>query len=432
MNSYFFDQAWIGNQWAPNVRVEVDSGIIKSVSRDIEPDSAEERVGGIVLPGMVNVHSHAFQWEFAGKSEFRTQEHDSFWSWRKQMYQSVLTLGPDEYRASAEQLFRLMIGRGYTSIGEFHYVHRAPDNDPYPETGLLSRMMVQAALSAGMRICIIPVLYQRGGFENQPLTSAQQRFELTDQQLEEVLHALVEQYVSNELVTIGMAFHSLRAVDPAKFGRIVEKFESITGGGPIHIHVAEQEKEVQDSIAATGLRPVELLFESANVDHRWCLIHATHMTDDESDRVAASNAVVGLCPTTEANLGDGFFPAERYLDAGGRMAIGSDSHVCIDPFSELRMLESGRRLLDQRRAVLCTETQSCGELLYRSASQGGAQALGINAGVLQAGALADMIVLDESHPIIKNVEGSQTVDRAVFCQYGNPVKRTMIGGKWIV
>ena len=161
--------------------------------------------------------------------------------------------------------------------------------------------------------------------------------------------------------------------------------------------------------------------------------HGTELFfDDESDRVAASNAVVGLCPTTEANLGDGFFPAERYLDAGGRMAIGSDSHVCIDPFSELRMLESGRRLLDQRRAVLCTETQSCGELLYRSASQGGAQALGINAGVLQAGALADMIVLDESHPIIKNVEGSQTVDRAVFCQYGNPVKRTMIGSKWIV
>ena len=366
MQKYWTHRAWIEGGWMTDVELTVDpAGMITMIQPDTERSDSID-LGGVVIPGIPNVHSHAFQWTFAGLSEFRTGQRDSFWSWREQMYQSVERLTPEEYYHRACRLYRIMLAAGYTEVGEFHYIHNQPDGQPYPKLEILADQLVQAAVDTGIAICMIPVLYQRGGFDGRPLTGSQQRFQLSTDQLQALSSHLQSHWGAHPRFRLGLAFHSLRAVDPDTIGPVIEALTPALGAaGPIHIHVAEQTAEVVECQSCYGKRPVELLLDTAAVDARWCLIHATHMTENETSRLAESGAVVGLCPTTEANLGDGLFAAAEFLEAGGRIAIGSDSHVAVNPFAELRLLEYGQRLTTHRRAVLCDEQRSCGDRLFQ-------------------------------------------------------------------
>jgi formimidoylglutamate deiminase len=316
---------------------------------------------------------------------------------------------------------------GYACVGEFHYVHRAPDLSAYQPRGLLGDVLVSAALDAGIGICLLPTLYQRGGFDDRPLAGGQRRFGLSEQEFIEVLEGSLTKWGDNPQVQIGIALHSLRAVKADVGRRVVEHFRRLLPHGVVHMHVAEQQKEVEDCLAHTGKRPVEYLLDEFAVDSQWCLIHATHLTHSEVQRLAGSGAVVGLCPTTEANLGDGIFSGEEFLlRNSGRVAIGGDSHVGINPLAELRQLETSQRLLTRRRAVLCTENASCGEFLYDSIARGGAQALAYPGGEIAVGKRADFLTLvDRSGG---ELAPQQLLDRAVFCDPAAVDTTVVIGG----
>ena len=430
MKKYWTPLAWVGNRWIKNVLLTVDStGRLHQVLGDQLCGGAHP-LEGPVIPGMPNVHSHAFQWTFAGLSEFRTRQRDSFWSWREQMYRSVEQLTPEEYYHRACELYRMMLAAGYTEVGEFHYIHNKPDGTRYPQLERLADQLVQAAVDTGIAICMLPVLYQRGGFDGRPLEGAQKRFELSFDELLSLSNRLQDKWGDQPLFQLGVAFHSLRAVDPKTIGPSVEAARAITGPcGPVHIHVAEQAGEVDQCQSQFGKRPVELLLDLADVDAGWCLIHATHMSEHEICRLAEIDAVVGLCPTTEANLGDGVFPAAEFLSAGGRIAMGSDSHVGLDPFAELRLVEYGQRLTTPHRAVLCDNDHSCGERLFRDALAGGAQAVGrsrVNG--LEVGAPANWVVLDPDHATLSDCPAERIMDRLIFCQWGNAVLKTFVQG----
>jgi formimidoylglutamate deiminase len=376
---------------------------------------------------MPNAHSHAFQRSFAGLSEFRTSNHDSFWTWRELMYRHLQSLSPDECYIIARQLYSQMLRSGYTSVGEFHYVHNRPDGSSYSDIAAMSHAVIRAATDAGISVCFLPVLYQRGGFDNRPPNEAQRRFCLDSDVFLELCESLDTIWNGHPLVTLGAAFHSLRAVDVNEIARVGEQITRRHPIWPIHIHVAEQTAEVEECLSSTHRRPVELLLERCAVDSRWCLIHATHLTELECEMLTRSQAVVCVCPTTEANLGDGIFSAERFLTSGGRLAIGSDSQIEVDPFAELRLLEYGQRLTQRRRAVLCDQQQSCGEYLYRRAATGGAQALGLPTGQLSRCQRADLIVVEADSAPIQHL-----FDRLAFAQPHPAISRVMVLGRWAV
>ena len=423
MKHLHFESAFLPDGWANDVLITIDdSDTITDIATNKPAGNSNiERVPGIAIPGMVNVHSHAFQRAFAGLSEYRTGEHDSFWTWRKLMYEFVETLAPEQIYETAFKLYSELRKSGYTWVGEFHYIHNAPDGKPYDDPTCLADAVIRAAIDARIGICILPVLYQRGGFNNEPLTPAQRRFYLDEDAFLNLASDLKTRHSTTPNVEVGIAFHSLRAVSIRTIQRMTGAWRAMYPNGVIHIHVAEQTKEVEDCLAATGRRSVEFLTSEIDVDEDWCLIHATHLNEAEVLSIVNSKATVGLCPTTEANLGDGVFPAPDFLNSGGHIAIGSDSHVSVSPRSELRLLEYGQRLTRQSRAVLGTRTTSVGTRLYTEASISGARAIGVETGSLQVGHLADIVVLDRAHPTLSGCHNDRVLDRFVFCDAGNPV-----------
>ncbi len=434
----FAEQAFLPEGWAESVLFELDdSGGLLSVTPGQPKPTGAEIAKGPVLPGMPNLHSHAFQRAMAGLAEHVRPgggKEDSFWTWREVMYRFVAALNPDQVQAIATQLYAEMLKAGYTAVGEFHYLHHGPDGRPYDDIAEMSRRTLAAAETAGIGITQLPVLYGYGGFGAQKAGEGQRRF-LNDPggllRIVEILKAASEQ---NPQVRIGVAPHSLRAVTPETLGEVVKGLTALDPGAPIHIHIAEQMKEVEDCEAWCGQRPVEHLMETTPPDARWCLVHATHMNAVETAAVAASGAVAGLCPTTEANLGDGLFPAEAYLDHGGRWGIGSDSHISVSPLEELRWFEYGQRLAWRRRNVLAGEgaKASLGQRLYGEALAGGAQALGRPIGALAAGRRADLLVLDPEHPEVASMPTERLLDAVVFAGNRNPVRDVMAGGQWVV
>jgi formimidoylglutamate deiminase len=439
---------WQGEGWTGEGIFGIDAdGLLQAVD-----DGPAERLGTWVLPGMPNLHSHAFQRAMAGLAERRGKaghavaptlarehpdasghglapEQDNFWSWRETMYAFAAAVGPDDLRAIAAQLYVEMLKAGYTQVCEFHYLHHQPDGTPYAQPEAMSLALIEAAREAGIALTLLPVLYMRGGFDGRPLGARQRRFGHEVDAFLRLLESLRRLEAAD--LRVGIALHSLRAVPEDALQAVLAS--GLAQQGPIHIHIAEQIGEVQDCLSIRGARPVEWLLDHAQVDARWCLVHATHLSDQETARLASSDAVAGLCPTTEANLGDGLFPLADYLDAGGTLGIGSDSHISVSPVEELRWLEYGQRLATRRRNIAARrEGASVGQTLWRAALQGGAQAAGLPIGALEPGHRADLMVLDDGSPLLAAREGHALLDSFVFAGNAPLVRDVMCGGRWVV
>jgi len=428
----FAARALLPEGWASDVLVEVDpSGTIAAVTPRARADGAA-RSAGPLIPGMPNVHSHAFQRAMAGLAQRRgAAGRDSFWTWRETMYRFVGRLGPEDAHAIAAQLYVELLKNGYTAVAEFQYVHNAPDGSAYADPAEMSLAHVRAARETGIALTLLPTLYAHGGFGAAPLNPAQTRFASSPESVLEIVRRAHAQ--AGPDLRIGVAAHSLRAVSPPQLMTIVAGITAIDRTAPIHVHAAEQRKEVDDCVAWSGRRPVAWLLEHAAPDARWCLVHCTHLDDAELAGLAASGAVAGLCPGTEADLGDGVFRLPDFLAAGGRWGIGSDSHVTRDPAEELRLLEYAQRLFRLERNVAASAGRpSVGATLWEAATRGGAQALGRPAGAIAPGCRADLVVLDDGHVDLIGCRGDAVLDALVFSGGRRLVRDVMVGGRWVV
>ncbi len=426
----FFDQLFTGWEWLRAARVEIDDrGDILAVDGGVTSEGCE-KIPGCALPGVPNLHSHAHQRAMAGLAERSGGTADSFWTWREVMYRHLASMNPEQLEAISAQLYVEMLEAGYTAVGEFQYLHHDPQGRPYSQVAEMTLRTLASARRVGLGLTCLPVLYGHGGFGGAAAGNGQKRF-LNDADgffrlLEEVRRATVE----DPEAAVGIAPHSLRAVAPELLLDVLKGFGTV---GPIHIHVAEQRQEVEDCLRWSGLRPVTWLLEHVPVDERWCLIHATHMTSEETQAVAWSGAVVGLCPVTEANLGDGFFDAVEFLGAGGRIGIGSDSHISISPVEELRWLEYGQRLLGGARNILGGgANRSTGRRLLGAALAGGAQACGRSIGAIAPGLRGDLVVLDTDHPLLAEREEDEILDSWIFSGNAPLVRDVIVGGRTVV
>ena len=433
MKSLFADQALLADGWGENVIIEIDdNGGIAAVRSRQKPGGAE-RAGGPVIPGMPNAHSHAFQRAMAGLSERMGSPEDSFWTWREVMYSFLRRLAPDQVYAIAAQLFGEMLSNGYTSVGEFHYLHHTPNGKPYARSTEIALALLRAAAETGIAITLLPSLYAYSGFGGAPLNGPQKRFATTPDSLLAMLSDLSGIAHGNPEIRLGVAPHSLRAVNPEMLLDLIAGATEIDPSAPIHMHLAQVVKEVNDCLTWSEKRPVQWLLDNAPVDARWCLVHCTNVSTPEAEKLAASGAVVGLCPTTGANLGDGTFPFARYQEKKGRFAIGGDIHMSQTPVEELRWLEYSQRLALRRRNIAASESSpSVGAFLWREAASGGAQALGRAAGSIAAGKRADLVVLDGEHINLAGRHGDALLDSLVFCGSERLVRHVMVGGRWVV
>lgn len=433
MRTYFAPQALLPNGWANDVRLVLDQhGTIQSLSTNATSENAE-RLAGPVMPGMPNLHSHAFQRAMAGLTEIRASAEDDFWSWRTLMYQFLARLNPTHAAAIAEFLYIEMLKCGYTAVAEFHYVHHQPNGATYADPADMLQAHVHAAARAGIAITALPSLYMHGNFGNQALADRQKRFASDPALILQMLESLRPLQKNTPDLQLGVSPHSLRAVDVQHLNQLVQAVHQIDPQARIHMHVSEQTREVDDCLAFCGQRPMQWLLSNAAVDQRWCLIHATHLTSEETTALAQSQAVTGLCPTTEGNLGDGIFPFESYRAQNGRWGIGGDSHVSRDPFEELRLLEYVQRLITRRRnRTVGHISQAVGTTLWLEAAQGGAQALGRHSGQLAPGYRADVLVLDATHPDLIERQADAISNAAIFSGATQLVRDVMVGGRWVI
>jgi formimidoylglutamate deiminase len=426
----FARHALLPQGWAEDVAVDLaEDGTIAAVAANAEANGAEA-VGGPLLPAMPNVHSHAFQRGLAGRTGRHSHDRsDTFWTWRDVVYDFLDRIDADALEAVTAQTFVEMAKAGYTTVAEFHYVHHDAEGKPLADLAENAWRVVNAARLAGIGLTLLPVFYAHAGFGGTPPTRRQRRLVHAPHTFYRLYEALEKAKTTHGYV-LGIAPHSLRAVTPDELAQVLRY---AAPDAPIHIHVAEQTREVDDCYAWSRQRPVEWLLSQAAVDERWCLVHATHMTEREVHGLAASGAVAGLAPTTEADLGDGTFPAEAYLVNGGRFGVGSDSNTVIDPFVELRQLEWSQRLRLRRRNVLTGDGEvTVGNALWQRAVTGGAQAVGRDTGRIAVGARADFVVLNEDDAALAEQPADCVLDAAIFGPARAPVRHVMSGGRWIV
>jgi formimidoylglutamate deiminase len=423
MQAYFFPCALLPDGWAHNVRLTVADGTITAVQRDAVSGEAS-RLPGTALPGMPNLHSHAFQRGMAGLA----QRGGDFWSWRDVMYRFQATLSPEDTEAIAALAYMEMLEAGFTAVAEFHYLHHAPDGKPYANFAELSARVASAAQQTGIGLTLLPVFYAHGGFGAAAPAAGQCRFVCDLDQYARLLEAAQRGLATLSDARLGVAPHSLRAVSAGELRQIA----ILAAGRVMHIHVAEQIPEVEECLAVTGVRPVDHLLAHATVDQRWCIVHATHMNHSETSTLAATGAVAGLCPITEADLGDGCFPALAWRDAGGRFGIGTDSNTAISVTQELRMLEYSQRLHYRARNVLAPGKVSTGRYLWDQATSSGAQALDRRIGALAPGCRADIVVTDPTHPALIGRSGDMMLDALIFGVATTCVTDVIVGGRHVV
>lgn len=427
----FAEKILLADGWQHNKTLVIENGVINQV---IDGKALDAQVAkGPVIPGMINCHSHAFQRAFAGFSEQGSEGKDSFWTWRNVMYKFLAQLSAENAETIATQLYIEMVKSGYTRVAEFHYLHHDVSGQPYQELATMARAIFNAAKTTNIGLTMLPVMYQFSGFGAQAPNEGQQRFINSTEQFNQLVSdcfALTKDYSNTN---VGIAPHSLRAVDKQGIEQAVAHVRSLDANAPIHIHIAEQQKEVNDCLAHYGKRPVQWLLDNCQLDKNWCLIHATHIDDSELHGMVAQQAIAGICPTTEANLGDGIFPTDDFLQAGGVMAIGSDSHISVNPIEELRWLEYAQRLAKQQRALLATsETPSVGLNLWQQANKGGALSTNSNSGELAVGKQADLVVLDQNDLALYAHDEQHLLDSAIFATQRSPVRDVMVNGQWVV
>jgi len=428
----------LNDGWASKQTITIEQGVITAINAGMIEGA--EIAEGAVLPGMVNCHSHAFQRAFAGFSEQGSEGQDSFWTWRKIMYQFLAQLTDVDAKNIAKQLYIEMLKMGYTRVAEFHYLHHDIDGSPYDSSltadnsaslTTMAQAIFDAAKESGIGLTLLPVLYQHSGFGEQAPSDGQKRFINSTEQFNQLVSdcfTLSEQYSNTN---VGIAPHSLRAVDKTSLLSAVEHVRSLDNQAPIHIHISEQQKEVDDCLAHFGKRPVQWLLDNVELDKHWCLIHATHIDETERKGIIAKEAIAGICPTTEANLGDGIFPTTEFLADKGTIAIGSDSHISVNPIEELRWLEYSQRLIKQQRAILATdEHASVGQNLWQQAAMGGAQSTNSNTGSLAIGKQADLLVLDKDKTKLFASASQHILDSMIFASQQNPVSDVMVNGVW--
>ncbi len=412
--------------WARDVRIVSQGGTLIEVTEGASAEPGDTALA-ITLPGLGNLHSHGFQRGMAGLTEIGGNSGDSFWSWRELMYRFLAHLQPDAMQAIAEQAYVEMLESGFTRVGEFHYLHHGPDGAPYANRAEMAERIAAAAHSSGIGLTLLPVFYAHADFGGAPPNPAQRRLIHAVDGFAELLQGCTRALKDQGDAVLGFAPHSLRAVTGEELAALLP-----LNAGPVHIHIAEQTREVDACVAWSGLRPVQWLYEHVPVDARWCLVHATHITEAELQQIVASRAVAGLCPITEANLGDGLFPMQAFARAGGRFGVGSDSNVLIDAAEELRLLEYGQRLQLRGRNVLAPgDGQSTGRWLYEQSLRGAAQALGVATG-LQAGAPADLVELDPDHPALIARDGDALLDSWVFAARNGAVRSVWRQGRQLV
>lgn len=420
--------AFVAGKWLKNVRVTCAESMIRDVAQGSSPLSGDICVD-VLLPSLCNLHSHTFQRAMAGMTEFRAAGHENFWTWRELMYRFLGHLTPEQIQAIAAMAFLEMQEAGFASVTEFHYVHHRPDGMAYERLAELSERIFAAANETGIGLTHLPVLYTYAGVNKEALAGGQLRFSNdVDRYLRLVDDCRAAVKDLHDDTRIGIAPHSLRATSPSDLSQLL----TAVPNGPIHIHISEQLKEVADVRAKLGLRPVEWLLDNADVDKRWCLIHATHMTEEETIAMARSDAVAGLCPITEANLGDGIFNGPTYLNHDGKFGVGSDSNIRISLTEELRMLEYSQRLRDKERNVMVVGEGSVGETLYTGAAEGGAQASARNTGTIAPGKLADLVAIDRTHPTLCALKDEQLLDGLCFAAADMVVTDTWSAGRHMV
>ena len=433
MNTLHAQDALLPTGWANNVLLEWNAkGELTAVTPNTAPGNTPQAAGPIT-PGLPNLHSHAFQRAMAGLTEFRGEAQDSFWSWRSLMYQFAARLSPEQVEAIATWLYIEMLEAGYTSVCEFHYLHHSAMGVPYADDAELSKALLRAAHTAGIAITLLPVLYQTSGFGGTPPNAGQARFIRSTESMLRLLQTL-KPLCDAQGARLGLAPHSLRAVPPESLREAVAGLHALDASAPVHIHIAEQTAEVDACLVWSGQRPVEWLLDHAPVNARWCLIHATHMSDTEYQRAAASGAVAGICPSTEANLGDGLFDMPRWRAAGGAWGIGSDSHACVNAAEELMLLEYGQRLQFRQRNVLASATQAqVATATLLQAVAGGAQASGRAAKCLESGLAvgqrANFCVLDAQHLALAGLKAPEMLSAHVFASHRtSALESAWVGG----
>ncbi len=425
----FADHALLPTGWARDVLLQWNAaGQLSAVTPGSEAPAGTPRAAGPVLPGMPNLHSHAFQRAMGGLTEYRGAAQDSFWSWRELMYRFAGAITPEQLTAIATGLYVEMLEAGYTSVCEFHYLHHEADGRPYADDRELSLCLLRAAQNAGIGLTLLPVLYQTSGFGGTPPNAGQRRFIRRTDNMLALLQAL-KPLCDAQGARLGLAPHSLRAVPPEALREAVEGLTALDATAPIHIHIAEQTGEVDACLAWSGQRPVQWLLDHAPVDARWCLVHATHMDADEYRRAALSGAVAGLCPTTEANLGDGIFDMAQWRASRGRWGVGSDSHATVNAAEELLMLEYSQRLATRQRNVLAGDKHAfVATAMTLDAVAGGAQASGRAVAGLAVGQQADLAVLDAEHPLL---QGLPTADAMLSAHVFASHRQSAIAEVWV-
>lgn len=435
----------LNDGWSSKQTLTIERGIITAI--DAGMTEGAEIAQGAVIPGMINCHSHAFQRAFAGFSEQGSEGQDSFWTWRKVMYKFLAQLTDVDAKNIAKQLYIEMLKMGYTRVAEFHYLHHDVDGSTYSDSipegntaqaksaslATMAQAIFDAAKESGIGLTLLPVLYQHGGFGEQAPNEGQKRFINSTEQFNQLVSdcfTLSKQYTNTN---VGIAPHSLRAVDKISLLSAVEHVRALDNQAPIHIHISEQQKEVDDCLSYYGKRPVQWLLDNVELDKNWCLIHATHIDEAERKGMIIKQAIAGICPTTEANLGDGIFPTTEFLAEKGTIAIGSDSHISVNPIEELRWLEYAQRLIRQQRAILASDEQaSVGMNLWQQAAKGGAISTNSNTGCLAIGKQADLLVLDSDKTKLFANANQHLLDSMIFASQQNPISDVMVNGLWQV
>jgi formiminoglutamate deiminase len=428
MSRLHFASALLPSGWANDVQVVITAGAIAAVTPGVAPTAGDER-HAIALPGLASLHSHAFQRGMAGLAELRGDSTDTFWTWRETMYRFALAMTPDDVAAVATLLYVEMLEQGFTRVGEFHYLHHDCDGAHYADPAEMAARIAEASEASGIALTLLPSFYAHGSFGGAAPHDGQRRFICSVDHFAKLMAASRKAIANLPDANIGIAPHSLRAVAPDELAAVIPLAE----GGPVHIHAAEQVKEVEDCLAWSGRRPVQWLLEHAPVDQRWCLIHATHTTSDEVSTFAKTGAVAGLCPMTEASLGDGIFPAREFLDAGGLFGIGTDSNVLVGVADELRQLEYGQRLKHRARNVLSGGAgRSTGRTLFDDALAGGARALAQAGAGLAPGARGDIVTLDTAHPSLAGRARDAVIDGWIFAAGSGAIDCVWAGGNKVV